>query len=93
MFRYYVLLVFVLHFADILTTKNYIRPVCGSDHEILKQLAEGTFLKAKKERTREEKSAVVNPWRGKGKFKVVNGKLFFGEKSYDTVTSYIYIVR
>ena len=36
MFRYFALLVFVLHFADILTTKNYIHPVCDSDYEILK---------------------------------------------------------
>ena len=80
MFQYFVLLVFVLHFTDILATKDYIHPVCDSDYDILKQLAKRTFSKAKKERTREEKSAVVKFWRGKRKFKVVNGKLYFGER-------------
>ena len=48
MFRYFVLLVFVLHFANILTTRDFIHPVCDSDYEILKEIAEGTFSKAKK---------------------------------------------
>ena len=65
MLQYFVLLAFVLHFTDILMTKDYIHPVCDSDYEILKQLAEGTFSKAKNERTCEEKSAVVKFWRRK----------------------------
>ena len=80
MFRYFVLLVFVIHFAHILTTKDYSHALCDSDYEIRKQLAEGSFSKVKKERGCEEKSAVVRFWRAKGKFKVVNRKLYFGER-------------
>ena len=80
MLQYFVLLAFVLHFTDILMTKDYIHPVCDSDYEILKQLAEGTFSKAKNERTCKEKSAVVKFWRRKRKSKVVNGEMYFGER-------------
>ena len=73
-FRYFVLLVFVLHFANILTTKGCIHSVCDSDYEVLKQLAQ-LSSKAKKERTQEVKSADVKFCRGKGKFKEVNGSL------------------
>ena len=79
MFRYFVLLVFVLQFANILSTRDYIHPVCDSDYEILKEIVEGTFSKAKKEKTREEKSVAVKFWRNR-KFKMVNGKLYFGER-------------
>ena len=71
---------FCLHlyyiFANIPTTRDYIHPVCDSDYEILKEIAEGTFSK---EKTREEKSAAVKFWRNR-KFKMVNGKLYFGER-------------
>ena len=80
MFRYFVLLVFAIHFADILTTKDYSHALCDSDYEIRKQLAEGSFSKAKKERGCEEKSVVVRFWRAKEKFEVVNRKLYFGER-------------
>ena len=69
-----------LHHHHILRTKDYMHPDCDSDYEILKKLAEGTFSKAKKEKTREKKSVVVKFWKERGKFKVVNGKLYFRER-------------
>ena len=52
------LFIFSYFIADILTA-NYIHPVDEEDYKILKDLAEGTFIKAKKERTREEKSTAI----------------------------------
>ena len=92
MFRYFVLLVFVLHFADILTTKDYIHPVCDSDYEILKP-ADEPFWKAKKNRTQEEKSVVVKFWRRIRNWKWLIESCTLEKERYDTVTTYEYIVR
>ena len=74
-----VLFIFLLFIADIFTA-NYIHWVDEGGYKILKDLAEGTFTKSKKERTRKEKSAVVRFWRAKGKFKVMQGKLYYDGK-------------
>ena len=74
-----VLFIFLYFIADIFTA-NYIHPVDEEDYKILKDLAEGTFTKSKKERTRKEKSAITRFCRAKGKFKVIQGKIYYDGK-------------
>ena len=73
------LFIFLYFTADIFTA-NYIHPVDDEDYKILKDLAEGTFTKSKKERTRKEKSAIIRFCRAKGKFKVIQGKIYYDGK-------------
>ena len=74
-----VLFIFLYFIADIFTA-NYIHSVDEEEYKILKDLTWGTFTKSKKECTRKEKSAVIRFWRAKGKFKVVQGKLYYDGK-------------
>ena len=70
----------VLYFIAVIFTANYTHPVDEEDYKILRDLAEGTITKSKKERTRKEKSAAIRFWRAKGKFKVTQGKQYYDGK-------------
>ena len=74
-----VLFIFLYFIADIFTA-NYIHWVDEEEYKILKDLTRGTFTNSIKECTRKEKSAVIRFWRAKGKFKVVQGKLYYDGK-------------
>ena len=69
-----------LYFIAHIFTANYIHPIDEEDYKVLKDFAEGTFTKSRKERTRKEKSTVIRFWRAKGKFKVIQGKLHYDGK-------------
>ena len=74
-----VLFIFLYFIADTFTA-NYIHPVDEEDYKILKDLAEGTCTKSKKECTRKDESTVIRFWRAQGKFKVIQGKLYYDGK-------------
>ena len=74
-----VLFIFLYFIADIFTA-NYIHPVDEEGYKISNDLPEGTFTKSTKKRTRKVKCAVIRFWRAKGKFKLMQGKLYYDGK-------------
>ena len=72
---------FLYFIADIFTA-NDVHLLDEEDYKIWKDLAEGTFTKSKKERTRKEKSAVIRFSRATGKFKVIQDKLYYNGKEW-----------
>ena len=76
----FAILLFIFCYFIAIFTANYIHLVDEEDCKILKDPTKGTFTKSKKERTRKEESTVIRFWRAKGRFKVIQGKLYYDGK-------------